>query len=371
MGVTGDGLEYAMDNGFMPGMPPEAKSNSFPVEAILEKRRTGSPLIDVRSPSEFAHGHIPGAVNIPLFSDEERAIVGTLYNHKGKEDALSKGLEIIGPKLKDFAGQGLSLATNHELVVYCWRGGMRSASMAWLFETLGLKASVLTGGYKSYRRFVHEFLSFSFSFIVIGGMTGSGKTEILTELGRLGHPVVDLEKLASHKGSVFGAIGEPAQPTTEHFENLLFEDLMVRKKESPIFIEDESIAIGSVFLPKPFYQRMLQCPLIILEVPLEERVSRLVSLYAGADKDILTGALHRLERRIGLSDTHKAIAHIETGNFEEAVMTVLNYYDKVYFRTMQNHHKDKKTITLELTKSNTADNAQLIADHLIQENLMK
>jgi tRNA 2-selenouridine synthase len=351
-------------------LPAEAKSNSFPVEAILEKRKTGNPLIDVRSPSEFAHGHIPGAVNMALFSDEERAIVGTLYINKGKEDALSKGLEIIGPKLKDFAVQGLSLAANHEILLYCWRGGMRSASMAWLFETVGLKTSVLTGGYKSYRRFVHEFLSYPFPFIVIGGMTGSGKTEILSELEKLGHTAVDLENLASHKGSVFGAIGEQPQPTTEQFENLLFEDLWQKHKAGPIFIEDESIAIGSVFLPKPFHQRMLHCPLIVIGVSREDRIRRLIKLYAGADRDILTRALHSIERRIGLEDSHKAIGFIETGNFEEAVMIVLNYYDKVYFRTMQNHKKDKKTITLELTKSEPADYAQQITNRLIIENLL-
>jgi len=348
----------------------EIKGNSIPVEIILEKIKAGNPVVDVRSPAEFTRGHIPGALNLPLFSDEERAIVGTLYTKKGKEDALTKGLEIIGPKLKDFARQGLSLAADHEILVYCWRGGMRSASMAWLFETVGLKASVLNGGYKSYRRFVHEFLSFPFPFIVIGGMTGSGKTEILSELGKLGHPVVDLEKLASHKGSVFGAIGEPGQPTTEQFENLLFEDLWVKDKAVPIFIEDESIAIGSVFLPKPFHQRMLHCPLVVIEVPRENRVMRLVNLYAGADKDILARALQSIERRIGLEDTRKAMGHIETGNFEEAVQTVLSYYDKMYFRTMQNHHKEKKTITLELTKTDTADNAQQIINRLIHDNLL-
>jgi tRNA 2-selenouridine synthase len=348
----------------------EITGNSIPVEIILEKIKAGNPVVDVRSPAEYSCGHIPGAFNMPLFSDEERAIVGTLYTRNGKEDALTKGLEIIGSKLKDFARQGLSLAADHEILVYCWRGGMRSASMAWLFETAGLKASVLIGGYKSYRRFVHEFLSFPFPFIVIGGMTGSGKTEILSELGKLGHPVVDLEKLASHKGSVFGAVGEPEQPTTEQFENLLFEDLWAKDKSVPVFIEDESIAIGSVFLPKAFHQRMLQCPLVVIEVPREDRVRRLVNLYAGADKDILIRALRSIERRIGLEDTHKAIGHIEKGNFEEAVRTVLNYYDKVYFRTMQNHHKEKKTITLELTKTDTTDIAQRITDCLIHENLL-
>ena len=178
-----------MDNGFISGNPQEVKSNCIPAEAFLEKRKSGNPVVDVRSPSEYMQGHIPGAVNMPLLSDEERAVVGTLYTRKGKEDAISTALEIIGPKLKDFASQGLSLAPDHEILIYCWRGGMRSSSMAWLFETVGLKASVLTGGYRSFRRFVHEFFSFPFRFIVIGGMTGSGKTEILTELGRQGSAV--------------------------------------------------------------------------------------------------------------------------------------------------------------------------------------
>jgi tRNA 2-selenouridine synthase len=360
-----------MDQVFSSDAQQKAKDNSLFVEAFLEKKKSGNPVVDVRSPAEFTLGHIPGAVNMPLFSDEERAIVGTLYTRRGKEDALSMGLELIGPKLKDFAKQGLSLAAHHEILIYCWRGGMRSAGMAWLFETGGLKASVLTGGYKSYRRFIHDFLSFPFQFIILGGMTGAGKTEILLELGKMGYPVVDLEKLASHKGSVFGAIGEPAQPTTEQFENLLFEDLWSKDKTGPIFIEDESIAIGSVFLPKPFHQRMLQCPLVIIDVPYEDRIRRLVNLYAGADKDTLTRALFSIEKRIGLEDTRKAAEYIGQGNFEQAVFTVLSYYDKVYYRAMQNHLKDKKTITLELTKSNTADNAQLIADRLIQENLMK
>jgi tRNA 2-selenouridine synthase len=341
------------------------KGDSLSVESFLLLRNAGSSVVDVRSPSEFAKGHIPGAFNISLFSDEERAIVGTLYTRQGKEDALTKGLEIIGPKLKDFARQGLSLAKNHEILVYCWRGGMRSASMAWLFETVGLKTSVLNGGYKAYRRFVHEFLSFPFHFIVIGGMTGSGKTEILSELGKLGYPVTDLEKLASHKGSVFGAIGEPEQPTTEQFENLLFEDLWVKNKSSLIFIEDESIAIGSVFLPKPFHQRILQCPLIVIDVPHEYRTRRLVNLYAGADKDILIRALRSIEKRIGLEDTYKAIKQ-----FEDAVITVLNYYDKVYCRTLQSHHKDKKTITLELTKSDIAEHALQIIASLTHEKLL-
>ncbi|MBN1413734.1 MAG: tRNA 2-selenouridine(34) synthase MnmH [Bacteroidales bacterium] len=343
--------------------PQPIKNSSLSVETFLGKRNSGNPIVDVRSPAEYAKGHIPGAVNMPLFTNEERAMIGTLYTKSGKEDALSRGLEIIGPKLKDFARQGLSLAENHEILVYCWRGGMRSSSMAWLFETIGCKASVLTGGYQSYRHFIHKYLSSSFNFIVIGGMTGSGKTEILVELDRMGYQVINLEKLASHKGSVFGAIGESGQPSTEQFENLLFENIARFDKKKLIFIEDESIAIGSVFLPKPFYERMLQCPLLNLVVPFEDRINRLVNLYAGANTEILNRALKKIEKRIGMENTRKAIDYIREHNFREAVFIVLRYYDKVYYKTMQRHHKEKKTITLELhNKAMTESIQQIIHD---------
>jgi tRNA 2-selenouridine synthase len=359
-----------MENGFLTDMPQAVNANSLTVESFLQKRNSGCRVVDVRSPAEFTKGHIPGAINMPLFSDEERALVGTLYARSGKEDAISWSLEIIGPKLKDFARQGLSLAENQEILIYCWRGGMRSSSMAWLFETAGMKASVLTGGYKSYRRFLHDYLSYPFNFIVIGGMTGSGKTESLLELERLDYPVVNLEKLASHKGSVFGAIGEPAQPATEQFENLLFESILRLDKNKPIFIEDESISIGSVFLPKPFHQRMLDCPLVNLIVPYEDRIIRLVNLYTSADKEILIRALIRIGKRIGTEDTQKAIDLIRQGNFEEAVFIVLKYYDKVYYRTMQHHHKDKKSISLELLKAGVDQYAKQVIVCLTYEKLL-
>jgi tRNA 2-selenouridine synthase len=340
------------------------------VRDFLARRNAGNPVIDVRSPAEFRQGHIPGALHIPLFTDEERATIGTLYSRSGKEDAVAKGLEIIGPKLKDFARKGLSIEENRDILLYCWRGGMRSASMAWLFETIGRKAFMLEGGYKSYRRYIHDYLSLPFHFIIIGGLTGSGKTELLTELEKSGHPVVNLEKIASHKGSVFGSIGEKEQPTTEQFENMLYENMSSFDQNISIFIEDESISIGSVFLPKPFHDRMLLCPLVIINVPYEDRIKRLVALYTSVDADILISAVEKIEKRLGSEDTQKVTGCIRQQNYEEAIFTVLKYYDKVYYRTMQSHFKEKKIITLDFNESSMPENAKYLADCLKTEKLI-
>jgi tRNA 2-selenouridine synthase len=174
--------------------------------------------IDVRSEKEYGHGHIPGAVNLPLFSDEERVVIGTIYKNSGREASVLKGLEIAGPKLAGFVKKLHKITDQKDILVHCWRGGMRSESMAWLFGQAGYKAHVLEGGYKAYRRFIREELSRPLTYIILGGLTGSGKTELLHMLGRAGEQILDLEKLACHKGSVFGGLGQPGQPANEQFE---------------------------------------------------------------------------------------------------------------------------------------------------------
>ena len=207
---------------------------------FLDKSRT-MPVIDVRSPAEFDHGHISGAINMPVFSNEERSIIGSLYVQQGSSEAIMKGLDLVGPKMKDFAASARDIAPGGEALLHCWRGGMRSNSMAWLLNTVGIKTSTLEGGYKSYRRFAQAFFTKPLNLIVIGGMTGSGKTEVLEALEKKGIQVIHLERLARHKGSVFGGIGMPVQPTTEQFENDLFTLLMQLDSQEPVFIEDESL----------------------------------------------------------------------------------------------------------------------------------
>lgn len=292
------------------------------------------PVIDVRSPAEFDHGHIPGALNMPLFSNEERSVVGTLYLQKGSSEAMIKGLELIGPKLKEFAARALDIAQDRELLLHCWRGGMRSNSMAWLLNTIGISSLTLEGGYKNYRRYVHDFFTKPFNLMVIGGMTGSGKTEVLEILESLGKQVIHLERLANHRGSVFGDLGHSWQPTTEQFENDLFSQLAQMNASEPIFIEDESLAVGRIFIPKSFHEQMAVAPAVNLIVSRQRRIQQLVSAYAGGDKEMLVACVKRLDKRLGSESATLAIEHIREGKLADAVDLLLRYYDKVYTRSM-------------------------------------
>jgi tRNA 2-selenouridine synthase len=321
------------------------------------------PVIDVRSPAEFDHGHIPGAVNLPLFTNEERSIVGTLYLQKGSSDAMMKGLEMIGPKMKEFAARATGIAPGGESLLHCWRGGMRSNSMAWLLNTVGIKTHTLEGGYKSYRRFALAFFTRPVNLVVIGGMTGSGKTEVLEALESRGIQVILLEQLARHKGSVFGNIGMPSQSTTEQFENDLFTCLMQLNPDEPVYIEDESLAIGRVFIPVPFYEQMSSSRFLSLVVPLNRRIQRLVEAYTGGDKESLIEGVERIEKRLGLENAANAINCIKKGDMQNAVEIVLRYYDKIYARSM-GLHKRKESLEIRVNNENSDEIAnKIITSH--------
>ncbi len=211
------------------------------------------PVIDVRSPKEFETGHIPGAHNIPIFSNEERAIVGTKYKQEGREPAILVGLEIVGSKLKSFANTARKLSKNNQLLVHCWRGGMRSSSMAWLFEMVGIKTFILEGGYKAFRNYGKSQLAASKKLIILGGLTGSGKTETLLKIKEKGEQVVDLEGLAHHKGSAFGSLGQKPQLPNEQFENNLIYEWLTLDITKSIWLEDESHSIGSNWIPNEHF----------------------------------------------------------------------------------------------------------------------
>jgi len=333
---------------------------------FLDKSAT-IPVIDVRSPAEFEHGHIPGAINLPLFTNEERSIVGTLYLQKGSSEAIMKGLELIGPKMKDFANVALDMAPGKEILVHCWRGGMRSNSMAWLLNTIGIKAYTLEGGYKTYRRYAQSYFSKPFRLIVIGGMTGSGKTEVLERIESKGKSVIHLESLARHKGSVFGGIGMPSQPSTEQFENDLFTSLMQFNLEEPIFIEDESLAIGSVFIPKPFFDQISKSKHVNLDVPFNRRMHQLVESYTGGDNEYLISSVKRIEKRLGLANAILAIEHINNHQMIKAVEIVLHYYDKVYTRSM-NLHKQKEVTEIAVNNESLEEIAFKIINTMNNKN---
>ena len=289
------------------------------------------PVIDVRSPGEYDRAHISGAVNIPLFDNDERALVGTKYKNAGKDAAVLLGLTLVGPKLADFVKQAKKLnPQNKEVLVHCWRGGMRSGSFGWLLDTAGLTASTLVGGYKTYRNVVLNAFVEPLKLFIIGGKTGSGKTDILKELARQGEQIIDLEALAHHKGSTYGAIGQLPQPSTEQFENRLFHTLQTLDKNHRIWLEDESRNIGSCFIPMPLWQQMQVAPVTNVDIPKDKRVNRLVAEYAGIDHDLLVEATERIRRRLGGKVTKDALDALIRHDYATVADLTLDYYDKSY-----------------------------------------
>ncbi len=317
------------------------------------------PIIDVRSPAEFEHGHIPNAINLPLFNNEERAIIGTIYKKQGQEKAILMGLEIVGPKMKDFVIKAKKIAKNNQILIHCWRGGMRSGSMAWLFYTSGIKPQILTGGYKAYRKYIKTEFSKPANILILSGSTGSGKTDILKEIQNKGEQIIDLEGIAHHKGSAFGSIGEKKQNSTEQFENNLFAIWNSLNLEKTIWIEDESKAIGHNFIPTEIFEQMRLAPVIKINISKELRIKRLVNEYTFADKDLLIFYLNKIQKRLGPNETKLAIEAVQKNNMEAAVNLSLNFYDKAY-----NYGLQKRTITsiteIELLEDEPKKNAKIL-----------
>jgi tRNA 2-selenouridine synthase len=289
------------------------------------------PVLDVRSPSEYAAGHIPGAHNLALFTDEERAIVGTAYKQVSRENAVNKGLEIFGPKMRLLAE---TAKKNHPgqktFLVHCWRGGMRSGTVAWLLELYGYKVYLLRGGYKAFRRSALESFNKEVKINILGGRTGSGKTMILKELGRHGEQVIDLEGLAHHKGSSFGSLGEKPQPTQEMFENKLFMELNALDNNRTVWIEDESNMIGTKVIPKSFFLRMRSSPVYFLDIPFETRLDYLTQEYGKFSTEELKNAIERITKKLGGQHAKAALEAIDAGDFKTAFGICLAYYDKTY-----------------------------------------
>lgn len=335
------------------------------VEEFLQKRGD-CPMIDVRSPSEYKQGHIPGAINIPLFQDNERAIVGTLYKQQGRYEAVKAGLDLLGPKLSKILMQTRQAINNNEALIYCWRGGMRSESFAWLLNLSGIKCHVLKDGYKAYRRFQHATYSASLQLMVLGGPTGSGKTDVLQEIKLKGHQVIDLENLANHKGSVFGGIGNSPQPTTEQFQNTLFEAFYELDSRKPIWIENENQVIGKVVLPEIFYERIINSPLVQLQVSKKTRIQRLVNEYGLLNKDEITKAIIKIEKRLGNLNMKMAIKALDKDDLQQTADILLTYYDKAYHQSFD-QKRDNCICTINTDEANPKKLAYTILQGIKEE----
>ena len=298
------------------------------------------PVLDTRSPAEYWSGHIPGAVNLPLLDNDQREEIGTLYKQVGREKAIKIGLKFIGPKMVDFIEKAETLGSK-KILIHCWRGGMRSGSLAWLLGLYGFEIQVLKGGYKAYRNQMLSYFDRPLKLKIITGSTGSMKTRLLEEMKNQGAQVVDLEGLAHHQGSAFGNHKGNEQPSSEQFQNDIFEAFLRFYPEKPIWLEDESFTIGKVHLITPLYHLMQSSPHYHVVLPKEQRIKVLVNDYGNLPREKLIDSTEKIAKKLGKLNCEKAISHIENGEMAEAANIILNYYDKAYTKGI---NKKAKTI---------------------------
>ena len=379
------------------------------IEEFLLLAKT-NPVLDVRSPGEFTHAQIPNAYNLPLFNDEERAKVGTVYKQQSREEAIKIGLDFFGPNMKAVVEKVEAIVTSYGLgvlglnslkktnsttkksnnkvensqlinpqptnfhpqpvtpkpatiLIHCWRGGMRSAAVAWLLDLYGFKVYTLIGGYKTYRNWALEQFVKEYNFRIIGGYTGSGKTLLLHALAKENNSIVDLEGLANHKGSALGALGNLPQPTQEMFENLLAEKLSTinHKPSTTIYLEDESQRIGNLQIPIQLWYCMRKAPVYFVDIPFEERLNYLTDEYGIHPKEKLVNAIMRIQKRLGGLETKNAINFLLENNFKESFRILLHYYDKWYTKGLYNRENAEKLIkNIPATLVNTEQNIELI-----------
>ena len=328
------------------------------------------PVLDVRSPGEYTHAHIPSAHSLPLFTDEERKEVGTAYKQQSREAAIKIGLDFFGVKMKMLIEEVEMLFVSRfslknvdnsktpnerpitrNVLIHCWRGGMRSAAVAWLLDMYGFKVYLLAGGYKSYRKWVLLQFEKDYNFNIIGGYTGSGKTLLLHELENQGKIIIDLEGLANHKGSAFGAIENKPQPGQEMFENLLSQSLLVARcslqdgtdsgtnngqRSTCIYIEDESQRIGNLQIPMPLWHTMRKSPVLFMDISFEARLDYITEDYGKQKKEMLKEAILRIQKRLGGLETKNAIKFLEENNYAACFRILLSYYDKWYHKGLHN-----------------------------------
>ncbi len=342
------------------GIPPSYSLDTF--------RRLKGPLIDIRSPKEFTQGHWPGAHNIPLFNDEERDLIGTTYKRKGRDSAVITGLRITSPKLteiKDKLEFQHSKSINSHLRIYCWRGGMRSASVGWLANALSLNPVLLSGGYKTYRSWAIKQFEKEWPLRLLAGKTGTGKTPLLAELSKKGIFTIDLEGLAHHKGSSFGGLGLGSQPSCEQFENLLAQALHNSKIKcsKAIWIEAESANLGKCRIPNKFFEQMKNAQVLEITKSQIERIKTLVEQYSRHKQSDLINATVKISKRLGPQRTKQAVGAIERCDWDEACLAIIDYYDKCYEHELR---KFENVETVELSGlSDQSASKKLLKDRLV------
>jgi tRNA 2-selenouridine synthase len=329
-------------------------------------RASTLPVIDVRSPGEFLQGHIPLAHSIPLFDNTERSEVGTTYVQVGKEQAIEIGLRIALTKTEAYIEAIKSVAPEGNALLHCWRGGLRSAKTADFYAEAGYRISVLEGGYKAYRKFIRSSFCKPMQLILIGGYTGSGKTALLSKLAEDGEQVIDLEALANHKGSNFGHLGQYPQPTTEQFENNLFALWDRFDSQKPVWVEHESLRIGNIYLPDTFYTALRKAKVFFIDVPLNQRIDRLVNEYAGFATSELGVVLTHLGQFMGAYQAREVLNALHQSDFEKVALIMLQYYDRLYSQSLERRNT-ADVIHIKLESKNLDDNARKLISLAYQE----
>lgn len=328
-------------------------------EALLDTH----VLVDVRTPLEYEEDHIPGAINVPLLSNEERVIIGCIHKHDGPHAARKHGLELTASRFPAIVATIANQAVNRPVLVYCWRGGLRSKTVTTILGLTGYNATQLAGGYKAYRNSVSAFFS-PFQppgpLVVLHGLTGVGKTTLLHLLAERGHTTIDLEGLAQHRGSAFGALGLNQSLSQKQFESLLWCAFRTCPPGQPIFVEGESRRIGALSLPGTLYDVMREGSKIWCEATVETRVARLLAEYGKEEyREGMAAALMRISKKLG-GDAYRELAdHLEQWHLEPFMAGLLKcYYDRVYYKT-KNWQEDR-LISLESLPSAVAEVEQFI-----------
>jgi tRNA 2-selenouridine synthase len=307
-------------------------------------------IVDARTPLEFAEDHLPGAINVPILTNPERVEVGTIYKQQGPQAARNLGLTLTCHRFPTIVKTITEAAQGRPVLVYCWRGGMRSESVAILLEMCGYPVVKLAGGYKVYRNAVMQFfesVSLPVQLVVLHGMTGSGKTEFLQKLSPEKWTVIDLEGLARHRGSAFGSLGLGEQPPQKRFESLLWESFRKAPLDRPIVVEGESKRIGQVTLPGNLHEYMAESVKIWCNASVETRVKRLATEYAHCEyRQPMTEALERIKKKLGGDPYLDLCSKLERWDTEGLAQGLIeHYYDKLYYKIRK--WEPQGTISLE------------------------
>ncbi|MES2681544.1 MAG: tRNA 2-selenouridine(34) synthase MnmH [Bacteroidota bacterium] len=341
------------------------------IEELSALKRT-IPVLDVRSPIEYLHAHIPGALSFPLFTNDERKIIGTAYRHEGREKAVKIGLESFGRNMVKMVDAAEKIVRDkntqgREVIVHCWRGGMRSGAVAWLLDLYGFKVHLLSGGYKSYRGWALKQFAKEYRLGVIGGYTGSNKTGIIHELKKAGDHVIDLEALAGHMGSAFGNLERIEQPSQEHFENLLATQLFEFYEKNPaktIWLENESQRIGNINMPQPFFDYFSAQASYFINVPFEQRLKHIVALYGKSSKESLINAIVRITKKLGGLEAKTAVNFLMDDDISACFELLLKYYDKLYHKNELKRKLDNTSVVhIDCDTTDAQTNLQKISDH--------